>query len=144
MASLAFHATIAATPSRATDRPASPGREPARAIALIRLTSSLRRSKSAALGVVLVLAILATFFFGQSHEASFQATVRELHGGTTCEARRAAVRRLHRMNDQRAIVELRRARYRMRGGVLGIGDHNTNACLKEDAIAAIEYLQSLL
>ena len=42
--------------------------------------------------------------------------------------------------DKRAIAPLKKARYRMRGGVLGIGDKNTNSCLKAAAEAAIKQL----
>ena len=35
------------------------------------------------------------------------------------------------------IPALKKARRRMRGGILGIGDSNTNNCLKKDAEAAI-------
>jgi hypothetical protein len=37
---------------------------------------------------------------------------------------------------------LKKARYRMRGGVLGIGDSNTNSCLKADAEAAMKKLSA--
>ena len=39
-----------------------------------------------------------------------------------------------------AVPDLKRARYRMRGGFLGVGDDNTNACLKPAAEAAIAAL----
>jgi hypothetical protein len=59
--------------------------------------------------------IVAAVIAAPTHEARFNATVQELHDGTTCEVRRATVHKLHRMNDKRAIVELNKARYRMRG-----------------------------
>jgi hypothetical protein len=47
---------------------------------------------------------------------------------------------LAQIGGDEAIAALKRARYRMRGGVLGIGDDNTNACLTKDAEAAIKKL----
>jgi eukaryotic-like serine/threonine-protein kinase len=74
---------------------------------------------------------------------SFEEAIVTLRDAKTCEERHAAVVLLRSLGDKRAIKHLKRARYRMRGGVLGIGDTNTNSCLREDAEAAIVYLQSL-
>jgi len=73
-------------------------------------------------------------------EERYQAALRDLTRGKTCPDRRDAVQRLRALGDPRAIGPLKRARYRMRGGVLGIGDSNTNSCLRADAEAAIAEL----
>jgi len=72
-----------------------------------------------------------------SPEERFKAAAYELEKGATCEERKAAVGKLRSLGDARAIPLLKRARYRMRGGVLGVGDSNTNKCLKADAEAAM-------
>jgi eukaryotic-like serine/threonine-protein kinase len=70
-----------------------------------------------------------------------KAALHDLQSGKTCADRRSAISRLKVLGpDKRTIDALRRARYRMRGGVLGVGDDNTNACLKADAEEAIEDL----
>jgi serine/threonine-protein kinase len=73
-------------------------------------------------------------------EAAYKAAVKTLTKGKTCEARKAAIPILVDLGFKRAVAHLKKARYRMRGGVLGIGDSNTNACLKADAEAAIKTL----
>jgi hypothetical protein len=73
--------------------------------------------------------------------ALVDAALRDLTEGKSCEDRLEAVRALRRFGDRRALAPLKKARYRMRGGVLGIGDSNTNACLKAEAEAAIEELE---
>ena len=65
-----------------------------------------------------------------------------LRHGETCDERREAVRKLRALGDPRAIEPLSNARRRMRGGVLGIGDRNENACLRRDAEEAIRHLRS--
>jgi len=75
-------------------------------------------------------------------DAQLKAAVRELLKGKTCEVRKDAVAKLRDLGDKRAIPILKKARYRMRGGLLGIGDSNTNACLKADAEAAIAALNA--
>jgi hypothetical protein len=77
---------------------------------------------------------------GASDEEKFKAAAYELDKGKTCEARKAAVAKLRDLGDARAVPLLKRARYRMRGGVLGVGDANTNKCLKADAEAAMAAL----
>jgi len=69
-----------------------------------------------------------------------KALLHDLESAKTCEERKAAIPRLVELGDKAAIPHLRKARYRMRGGVLGIGDSNANACLKSAAEAAIEKL----
>jgi len=77
-------------------------------------------------------------------EVELKAALHDLQTGKTCTDRKAAVARLAELGDARAIDPLRRARYRMRGGLLGIGDDNTNGCLKADAEAAIKQLGGTL
>jgi serine/threonine-protein kinase len=77
---------------------------------------------------------------GVDRETAYKAALHDLSNGKTCADRQKAVGRLRALGDERAIPLLKRARYRMRGGVLGIGDSNTNACLKKDAEAAIRAL----
>ena len=73
-------------------------------------------------------------------DLKLKAALHDLDKGRTCEERRAAVVRLRELGDARAVPSLKKARYRMRGGVLGVGDSNTNACLKKDLDAVIEVL----
>jgi hypothetical protein len=70
-------------------------------------------------------------------ETVLKAALHDLENGKTCADRKAAIPALVKLGDERAIAPLKKARYRMRGGVLGIGDSNTNACLKADAESAI-------
>ena len=75
-----------------------------------------------------------------ARDAPFTAAVYELQNGKTCTDRKAAVATLADLADPRAIAPLKQARYRGRGGVLGIGESNANACLRSDADAAIKKL----
>ncbi len=75
-----------------------------------------------------------------SRDERLKAALHDLDKGKTCEERKAAVARLRDLGDARAVPALKRARYRMRGGVLGVGDSNTNRCLKADAEAALAEL----
>jgi eukaryotic-like serine/threonine-protein kinase len=70
-------------------------------------------------------------------ENAFKAALLDLTNSKTCPERREAVLKLRDLGDARAIPALKKARRRMRGGILGIGDSNTNNCLKKDAEAAI-------
>jgi len=74
------------------------------------------------------------------HATQLKAALYELKEGKTCPDRHAAISRLLELDDPAAIPSLKAARYRMRGGVLGIGDSNTNSCLRKDAEAAIKTL----
>jgi serine/threonine protein kinase len=76
------------------------------------------------------------------NEEKFKAAAYELEKGATCEDRKAAVGKLRELGDARAVPLLKKARYRMRGGVLGVGDNNTNKCLKADAEAAMAALSA--
>ncbi len=73
-------------------------------------------------------------------DAQYKAAIADLQGSPTCTDRKGAIPKLVALGDPRAIAALKGARYRMRGGVLGIGDSNSNACLKADAEAAIKAL----
>ena len=73
-------------------------------------------------------------------DTELKAAILDLQSSATCTDRRAAIPTLVALGDPRAIPPLKSARYRMRGGVLGIGDSNSNACLKADADAAIKAL----
>jgi hypothetical protein len=73
-----------------------------------------------------------------------KALLHDLEHGKTCAERKAAIPGLVELGDRAVIPNLKRARYRMRGGLLGIGDSNTNACLKASAEAAIKSLGGAL
>jgi len=88
----------------------------------------------------LPLPIIATV----DRDTAYKAALLDLQDGKTCTDRKAAVAKLVALGDPRAIDPLKRARYRMRGGVLGIGDSNTNGCLKADAEEAIKALGGTL
>jgi serine/threonine-protein kinase len=75
-------------------------------------------------------------------EKRYQAAIKQLTKGKTCPLRKAAVAQLVELGDARAVPALKKARSRMRGGLLGIGAKNTNSCLKADAEAAIAQLTS--
>jgi serine/threonine-protein kinase len=66
--------------------------------------------------------------------------VTKLQTGKTCGERKAAAIALGDLGDKEAIPALKKARVRMRGGVLGIGSSNSNGCLKAAADAAIKKL----
>jgi serine/threonine-protein kinase len=73
----------------------------------------------------------------EDKELQLKAALHDLESGATCADRKQAVATLRDLGDARAIPALKKARYRGRGGVLGIGESNTNACLAADAKAAI-------
>ncbi len=137
----------------------------AQRVSLADIKEPLPRSmKTAALVIVLAAIIGAVFFFvfhktdGKKRiaptpslavkvpdpaeiEKSIKAALHDLENGKTCADRKAAIKELVALGrDERTVAALRKARYRMRGGVIGIGDSNTNACLKADAEAALEQL----
>jgi len=60
----------------------------------------------------------------------------------TCEERRKALLELEDLGDARSLDAVKKARYRMRGGVLGVGQKNTNRCLKDDAERIVKSLES--
>jgi serine/threonine protein kinase len=73
-------------------------------------------------------------------EMVLKALLHDLQASKTCAERKAVIPKLVELDDPRAIEPLRKARYRMSGGVLGIGADNLNHCLKSDAEAAIKKL----
>ena len=73
-------------------------------------------------------------------DLKLQVAIQDLETGATCAARKQAVATLRELGDARAIPALKKARFRMRGGVLGIGEKNSNYCLKAAAEAAITAL----
>jgi serine/threonine-protein kinase len=76
-------------------------------------------------------------------DQALAAAIKELQKGKRCKDRKLAVAKLKELGDKRAIPALTKARRRMAGGILGIGDSNINSCLTKDADAAIAYLRSL-
>ena len=110
-------------------------------IAIIALIVSGGSSKpSSAGGKAVVLPVPVKV----DRDTELKALLHDLQNGKTCEDRREAVSKLAILGDDRAIEPLKRARYRMRGGLLGIGADNTNHCLKGDAEAAIKTLGGTL
>ena len=73
-------------------------------------------------------------------EIELKALLHDLQNGKTCADRKAAIPRIVELGDPAAIPALKAARYRMRGGVAGFNQDNTNACLTRDAEAAIKKL----
>jgi hypothetical protein len=76
----------------------------------------------------------------EEHELKLKAALLDLKEGKTCADRKAAIEKLVELGDPAAIPDLKKARYRMYGGVLGIGESNANSCLTKDADAAIKQL----
>lgn len=76
------------------------------------------------------------------NETRLKAALHDLETGKTCADRKTAIPTLVDIGDDRAIAALKRARFRGRGGVLGIGESNANACLKTEAELAIQKLQA--
>ena len=73
-------------------------------------------------------------------DTRLKAALHDLESGKTCADRKKAIPELVELHDARAIAALKKARFRMGGGLLGIGQDNYNACLKADAEAAIKLL----
>ena len=139
---------------------------PARQVSLADVVSNepLPKAVKIAGGVIVLgaIAVAAVLLLGGGHSASktggnpagnnlpivkpvdtemvLKAALHDLENGKTCADRKAAIPTLAQVGGERAIAALKRARYRMRGGVLGIGDSNTNACLKGDAEKVIQAL----
>ncbi len=70
-------------------------------------------------------------------DAALEAALATLTGGKSCKARKAAIPRLVALNDPRAIEPLKKARRRMTGGLFGVGQSNSNSCLKAAAEQAV-------
>ncbi|NVB78574.1 MAG: serine/threonine protein kinase [Kofleriaceae bacterium] len=137
----------------------------AQRVTLANIKEPLPRSmKTAALVIVLAAIIGAVFFFvfhtsdkkkGAATpptiglpapnpvdvETRIKAALHDLENGKTCADRKAAIPVLVELGpDERTIAALKKARHRMRGGVMGLGDSNTNACLKSEAESALQAL----
>ena len=73
-------------------------------------------------------------------QTRIKAALPDLATGKTCADRKAASPVLVELGDASVVPELKRARYRCAGGVLGIGESNANACLKSEAEKASQTL----
>jgi serine/threonine-protein kinase len=132
-----------------------------RATSIVDTSEPLPKAVKLAALVIVALAIVgaAYFMFGRKtgnktsivtvpvavpsaidKETMLKAALHDLETGKTCADRKSAIPTILKVGDPKAIPALKKARYRMRGGVLGIGDNNTNACLKTDAETAIQAL----
>jgi len=140
------------TPRPAAAPPGAPGAEPAAAAAApdraAPAAGARRRRRrillvALAVGALLIAIGVLSEVVGPGHAGRVDRAIEQLEKGETCAERLEAVRALRALGDPRAVPALRRARRRMRGGVIGIGDRNTNACLKAEAEAAIEHLERL-
>jgi hypothetical protein len=99
-------------------------------------TKSAVNSGSTAVVVPVPIAGMSTV----DKETRFKAALHDLEAGKTCADRKAAIPVLVELGDVRAVPDLKKARYRGAGGVLGIGESNVNACLRSDAEKAIQTL----
>lgn len=107
-----------------------------------------------AAGVILLMVVLAIVLSTGNDDSStpilpglndnvmLRSYTAQLQEGKTCKIRLEAVTELHRLGDTRAIPVLKKARRRMRGGLLGVGKKNTNKCLVKAAKKAIASLQA--
>jgi hypothetical protein len=77
-------------------------------------------------------------------ETQLKAALHDLANGKECADRKTAIPKIVALGDKSAIPSLKKARYRGRGGLLGIGERNANACLRKDAEAAIKALGGTL
>ena len=72
--------------------------------------------------------------------APYPVALQALTKAATCPARRAALARLVALDDAKAIPFIKKAKYRMYGGVLGIGEKNANECLAYEVDPAVKQL----
>ncbi len=77
---------------------------------------------------------------GLPTEVILEQGIAKLEQGKTCADRLEGVEILEKLGDKRAIPNLRKARRRMYGGVLGVGAKNANRCLTKAAQQAIDTL----
>jgi serine/threonine protein kinase len=135
----------------------------ARAVSLAEVTETIPRRWLVIGGIVILLLIIGAILLAVSggnykpasnaapgapgsaaleaeRELKLKALIHDLQNGKTCAARKAAIAPLVELGDPRAIEPLRAARYRMQGGVAGVGADNVNACLTREAEAAIKAL----
>ncbi len=73
-------------------------------------------------------------------DRALSAALKTLTNARSCKLRKSAIPKLVALKDPRAIEPLKKARRRMSGGLLGIGERNANSCLKSDAERAIVQL----
>jgi hypothetical protein len=72
--------------------------------------------------------------------APYPVALQALSKAVTCPARKAALARLVELDDPNAIPFIKKAKYRMYGGLLGIGEKNANDCLAADVDPAVKQL----
>ncbi|HEY1556578.1 MAG TPA: serine/threonine-protein kinase [Kofleriaceae bacterium] len=78
---------------------------------------------------------------GVDRDTRIKAAIHDLEDGATCTDRKAAIPKLVELGeDPRSLKALKKARYRMYGGIAGLGETNANACLTEYAEAAYKAL----
>lgn len=128
--------------------PAAPSQYTGPSGYLIQAPRNWRRIAGIVGGLFALLVLFAALAAGGDdddgrREQRLQAAVEELQSGTSCSERKKAVARLRSLKDKRAIPPLDKARYRMRGGIAGLGAKNSNGCLRSDAEDAIRYLRGL-
>ncbi len=73
-------------------------------------------------------------------DTQLKALLHDLDTLATCPERKKIIAKIVDLGDDRAIKPLKVARFRMRGGMLGFRQSNTNNCLKAEAEAAIKSL----
>lgn len=101
-----------------------------------------RKQIAGAAAVAVTFCVLVAALSGPTHEEELSRALAQLTDGKKCQERREAVETLRALGDKAAIPALKKAQHRMYGGVLGIGQKNANACLRNDAKAAIKYLEN--
>jgi HEAT repeat protein len=87
--------------------------------------------------LLLALLLASTAAFAAGPDVKVDDLCRAVVDDSNYKVRVQAALVLGKLGDARAVQPLKKARRRMRGGLLGIGDSNTTACLKKDAEAAI-------
>jgi hypothetical protein len=100
---------------------------------------------------ILVLLLIVSAIVGRDYESSasrdelFAKYTRQLKKGKTCPIRREAVVKLRALGDKRAIPALKKAKKRKDSGLggLGIKRRSINRCLRDEADAAIKFLEKL-
>ncbi len=76
--------------------------------------------------------------------APYAVALQALTKAPACATRRAALARLVELDDPKAIPFIKKAKYRMYGGMLGIGEKNANECLAYDVEPAVKQLSRKL
>ncbi len=127
--------TTGGSKSKSAPGEGTPGTEPAKPRPAVPRPAPAKPAPAAALPVPDPVRELTV-----DPDAKLKALLHDLDAGKTCADRKAAIAELVDLGDVRAVKPLKAARYRMRGGVLGFRQSNSNACLKTDAEAAIKTL----